>query len=224
MVHDAVIFAPGEIVHFRHLQHEKVAGVFPMHVVRHDETGLMLFGAEGDHFWYPSMPDGRMMREVPLAEWVATDKPFTLAVRHHSLLSWHPPGVDWSVRFFFQGGSFTSWYVNLEVPIVLWRDEVLAGGDTIDWDLDVVVKPDRSWRWKDEEEFAQRLLTPDLYWVKDEHRVWEAGRQVVKQIEAGVFPFDGTWCDFEPPKHWAPLRDTQPRQGWDRPPAISSAS
>jgi hypothetical protein len=106
--------------------------------------------------------------------------------------------------------------------VALWRDAELAGGDTVDWDLDVVIKPDRSWRWKDAEEFAERLTQPEHYWVDDEQRVREAGRQVVKQVEAGSFPFDGTWCDFEPPAHWERLQMTQPPRGWDRPP-ISSA-
>jgi hypothetical protein len=37
----------------------------------------------------------------------------------------------------------------------------------------------------------------------------------VKEIEAGEFPFDGTWTDFTPPAHWTlPTLET----GWDRPP------
>jgi hypothetical protein len=168
------------------------------------------------------MPDGRWMLDTPLAEWVSTEKPMDLTVRTHALLSWHPAGADWSIRFFFHAGRFTSWYVNLELPLALWRDSDLAGGDTVDWDLDVVIQPDRSWRYKDEEEFAQRLREPEHYWVHDEERVREAGRQVVEQVEARVFPFDGTWCDFDPPAHWAPLVETQLPRGWDRPP-ISSA-
>jgi hypothetical protein len=221
MVHDSVIFTPGEIVYLRHLQRQTISGLFPMRVVEHDGRGLLLFGGEGDHFWFPSMPDGREIRETSLAEWVTTDKPLGFYARNHSLLSWHPAGADWSVRFFFHGGVFTSWYVNLELPVALWRDAELAGADTVDWDLDVVIKPDRSWRWKDEEEFAQRLTQPEHYWVDDEQRVREAGSQVVKQVEAGVFPFDGTWCDFQPPAHWERLVMTQPPRGWDRPPISS---
>ena len=190
MLHDPVIFASGEIVYLRHLQRQTISGLFPMHVVQHDADGLLLFGGEGDHFWFPTMPDGRQLREASLADWVTThDKPLELCVRNHSLLSWHPTGADWSVRFFFRGGRFTSWYVNLELPVAPWRDAELAGADTVDWDLDVVIKPDRSWRWKDEEEFAQRLTQPEHYWVDDEQRVREAGSQVVKQVEAAVISF-----------------------------------
>ncbi len=87
----------------------------------------------------------------------------------------------------------------------------------MDWDLDVVIQPDRTWRWKDEEEFVERLRDPELYWVDDEERVRQAGRQVIELAEEGVFPFDGTWCDFDPPAHWGPLQSEQPPRGWDRP-------
>ncbi|GIH09106.1 hypothetical protein Rhe02_71730 [Rhizocola hellebori] len=222
MVHDDVIFTPGEIVYLRHLQHQTIAGLFPMRAIQHDAEGLLMFGAEGDHFWFPLMPDGREIRQTPLAEWVRAEKPLGVTVRNHSLLSWHPAGADWSLRFFFRGGRFTSWYANLELPVALWRDTELAGADTVDWDLDVVIRPDRSWRWKDEEEFAARLTEPEHYWVGSEQRVRDAGRQVIKLAEAGVFPFDGTWCDFQPSPHWEPLVPAQPPRGWDRPP-ISSA-
>ena len=48
-----------------------------------------------------------------------------------------------------------------------WDDGTLAGVDMVDQDLDVVVRPDLGWEWKDEEEFAERLAFPDHYWVTD---------------------------------------------------------
>jgi len=134
----------------------------------------------------------------------------------HSLLSWHPAGADYSIRFFFRDGRFTHWYANLEVPAVAWRDGDLAGLDTVDWDLDVVIQPDRSWNWKDEEEFAERLRTPEHYWVDDEQRVRAAGQEVIKLAEAGDFPFDGTWTDFSPDPGWTPIVADLPAD-WDRP-------
>jgi protein associated with RNAse G/E len=130
------------------------------------------------------------------------------------MLSWHPPGADYSIRWFFQpDGTFTRWYANLEAPAVAWRDPGLAGIDTVDWDLDVVIHPDRSWEWKDEEEFAARLAMPDAYWVDDEERVRQAGKDVVELVEAGAFPFDGTWCDFRPDPAWPALSTAFPAGG-----------
>jgi arginyl-tRNA synthetase len=51
--------------------------------------------------------------------------------------------------------------------------------------------------------------------LTDEAAVREEGLRVVKEIEAGAFPFDGTWTDFTPDPSW-PVPDQLP-PGWDRP-------
>ena len=57
--------------------------------------------------------------------------------------------------------------------------------------MDVVVSPDRSWHWKDENEFAHHLAHPDAYWVDDAEAVHAAGERAIKLVETGEFPFDG---------------------------------
>jgi hypothetical protein len=129
---------------------------------------------------------------------------------------WHPRDEPYSLWLCFGlDRAFRGWYANLEVPVVVWRDARAAGMDTVDWDLDVWVPPDRSWRWKDEEEFVERLAYGPSYWVDDEATVRAAGERVVKLVEAGEFPFDGTWCDFRPEPSWPVPADLPP--GWDRP-------
>lgn len=217
MTHAGVELAPGEVVHLRHFQHDVVSGFFTLRVVRHDAAGLLLWGTEGTRHWHLDMPDGRRMRDTPLSEWVGAAKVPVARLAKHSLLSWHPTGAAYSIRFFFSGDRFTNWYANLEEPAVTWRGGGLAGLDTVDWDLDVWIEPDRGWRWKDEEEFAERLRTPHLYWVDDPARVRRAGREVIALAEAGAFPFDGTWCDFRPNEAWTPIVAPRLPDGWDRP-------
>ncbi len=137
------------------------------------------------------------------------------------MLSWHQAGCDYSIRWFFSPqGQFYAWYANLEAPAVAWRAPSLSGLDTVDWDLDVWIHPDRSWYWKDEDIFLARLAMPDAYWVDDEDRVRRAGKDVIALVEAGVFPFDGTWCDFRPDPTWLDIPAELP-DGWDRPGAAS---
>lgn len=205
-----VIFEPGEIVYMRHFQRDAVAGIFPCRAARHDDEGLLLWAEQGSPSWYTITRDGRWMRQMPLTEWVAAPKVASKGSFAHSLLSWHPTGADYSIRFFWHDGVFTAWYANLELPFQMWRHNGLSGGDTVDWDLDIWIEPDRSWRWKDEDEFTERLAQPEHYWVDDEARVRAAGEEVVKLIEAGAFPFDGTWVDFQPDPAWEPLPHTDP--------------
>ena len=82
-----------------------------------------------------------------------------------------------------------------------WDDGAVAGVDMVDQDLDVRGRTrTAAWQWKDEDEFAERLAFPEHYWVTDEAAVRAEGERVIKLAEAGEFPFDGTWCDFTPPR------------------------
>jgi hypothetical protein len=210
-------FTPGQTVYVRHFQGTQLGGVYPFRVVLDRPDGVLLWAATGTTYWHLDMPDGRRLAATPLAEWSATRRVPVARRSRHGTLCWHPVGADHSVRWFFHpDGRFHAWYANLEAPAVAWRDTGLAGLDTVDWDLDVWVHPDRRWEWKDADLFAARLAEPEGYWVDDPERVRRAGRAVVAQVEAGVFPFDGTWCDFRPDPDW-PAGPTGLPAGWRRP-------
>lgn len=212
-----VEFFRGETVYLRHLQRDQLGGLFPLQVVHDRHDGIVLWAPAGTQGWHFNMPDGRTMDRTPLREWSAAQRIPAAHTLAHGVLSWHPPGRDFSIRWFFRpDGQFYGWYGNLEAPATAWRDRDLAGIDTVDWDLDVIVSPDRTWRWKDEDELAARLAMPDAYWVDDADRVRRAGKEVVALVEAGAFPFDGTWCDFQPDPTWPAISPSLP-DGWNRP-------
>ncbi|WP_328469165.1 DUF402 domain-containing protein [Actinoplanes sp. NBC_00393] len=211
-----VQFDSGETVYLRHLQRQQIGLIFPFQAVAGHEDAVLLWAPAGTQGWHFNMTDGRGMAQTPLPEWSASPRVPVPHTVDHGVLSWHPYGRDYSIRWFFRpDGTFYRWYANLEAPAVTWRAGDLAGLDTTDWDLDVVIEPDRGWRWKDEEEFVARLAMPDSYWVDDEERVRRAGKEVIALAEAGAFPFDGTWCDFRPDPDWPPLPLDLPA-GWDR--------
>jgi hypothetical protein len=209
-------FEPGEIVLRRHFMHETLSRVWAGRVVADDDRGILLWIAEGSVFRDLVTIDGQTPREVPFPEWLTSDKRLAERLWRGGVLMWHPRDERYSLWLFFgPDRAFRGWYANLEVPVVAWRDAGAAGMDTVDWDLDVWVPPDRSWRWKDEEEFVERLAYGPSYWVDDEAIVRAAGERIVKLVEAGEFPFDGTWCDFAPDPTWTVPTELPP--GWDRP-------
>ena len=210
-------FEPGRVILHRNTRRGRIAFARPVRVVSDDERGLLVWMARGTPAIDEVTADGRGMRAMSFAEWVEHDyRHRPGAWRGPGILLFFPPESDHSVWFFFTDeGTFACWYVNLEERAVRWDDGALAGIDAIDQDLDIVVEPDRSWAWKDEDEFAERLALPHHYWVGDEDAVRAEGRRVIKLIEAGEFPFDGTWTDFVPDAAW-PTPALVP-EGWNRP-------
>jgi hypothetical protein len=213
-----MLFEPGQVVVRRHFHRGPVlSSVIPGRVVSDDDRGLLVWVPAGAPLKWIAAVDGRGMRDMPFAEWIATPTCLTSRTwRGSGVLMLMPPGAAHSVWWAWNrpGGEFSGWYVNLEVPLVRWRGRQVAGVDTVDQDLDIVVGPDGDWRWKDEHELAERRAFPEHYWVDDPSAVRAEGERMAKLVDAGAFPFDGTWCDFRPDPSW-PVPVLPP--GWDRP-------
>jgi hypothetical protein len=127
-----------------------------------------------------------------------------------------PPGASYAVHWWFTpAGDFAGWYVNLQRPAVCWSSGGTAGIDTVDQTLDVLVAPDRSWRWKDEESFRERTGHHPFFSAAEAEQIRAEGLRVAALAESGAFPFDGTLADFRPEPGWA----THPAlpAGWDQP-------
>ena len=92
------------------------------------------------------------------------------------------------------------WYVNLEEP--LRRTPI--GFDRLDQKLDVLVEPDGSWHWKDEDELdeAARLGLVDAGAVRAE------ATRVLEE-----WPFPTGWEDWRPDPAWL---IPQLPVGWER--------
>ena len=214
-----MVFEPGRLVLHRNMRFGRIGSLRPCRVVVDDDRGLLLWLARGSIVVNEVTADGRGMRAMSFAEWLRHDyRPQVGGWHGPGVLKFLPAGAEHSVWWFRDdAGRFTGWYVNLEEHGVRWDDGTVAGVDIVDQDLDIVVRPDRGWQWKDDDEFVERLAFGAHYWVADEAAVRAEGERVVGQIESGAFPFDGTWCDYVPDPAW-PVPTTLP-PGWDRPQA-----
>jgi predicted RNA-binding protein associated with RNAse of E/G family len=116
--------------------------------------------------------------------------------------TWHTVRVGWQ-----DGWEPWGWYVNLEQPVRRTERAV----QTMDLMLDVIVEPDRSWRWKDEDEL-EALVEAGLFAPETAVRVRDEALAVIGRAEAGKPPFGDAWHDWRPDSAW-PLPELPP--GWN---------
>ena len=115
-----------------------------------------------------------------------------------SMLHFFSPGsyarvnLGWS-----EDNSFLGWYVNFELPPTIDTN----GLRTTDLVLDIIVRPDRGWEWKDRADFDQAVqrgvLDQELLTTLED----EADR-IVAQVDSGDGPFDDAWLSWRPDPRW----------------------
>ncbi|MFH8338636.1 DUF402 domain-containing protein [Streptomyces sp. AM6-12] len=215
----AAYWAPGTQILWRYRENggARFHIVRPVTVVRDDADLLAVWLAPGTECVKPALADGTPVHREPLES--RYTKPRTVRRDRWlgtGVLKLAQPGVPWSVWLFWEPGwRFKNWYVNLEEPLVRW-----AGGvDSEDHFLDIDVRPDRSWRWRDEDEFAQ-AQRDGLMSAETAERVRAAGQAAVAAIADWGPPFSEGWPRWRPDESWAV--PSLP-EDWDRTPAHVSS-
>ncbi len=125
----------------------------------------------------------------PLEERVSGD-------RH--VLTLTTPNAAHSVWLFWtREWQFQFWYVNLQAPIkriprgILVQDQV----------LDIVVNPDLTWRWKDEDEF-RALRQHGFFTGEQAELIRDQGESMVVEIERNSPPFCDGWETWRADTNW----------------------
>jgi hypothetical protein len=106
--------------------------------------------------------------------------------------AWHAVWVSW-----LPDGEPYGWYVNLQRP--LRRTQL--GFATMDLMLDLIVRPDRSWYWKDEDEL-EAFVRGGAFEQELPQRLREEGLRVAARAERDEPPFCERWHDWRPRAEW----------------------
>jgi uncharacterized protein len=196
------LFEPGQAVALREIWRGRVWSARPVTVVEDAEDQIMLF-IPSEARWMAPFRDGRRLK-IQEPDFELVEQPYKAHV-----LSFAWPGSSAAVLLFYEEDwSPSHWYVNLEDPL----RHCPVGFDTLDHKLDAIVELDGSWRWKDEDEFAEiverGLLVPDA-----EQGLREEAEGAVRRLLERRPPFDRDWFGWRPDPSWP--EPTLP-EGWDR--------
>ena len=195
-------FEPGESAALREIWDGRIWSARPVTVVEDAEEQIMLFIPAGAH-WMAPFRNGKRLK-IQEAEYELIEQPYKAHV-----LSFAWPANSAAVLLFYGSDwSASHWYVNLEDP--LRRSPV--GFDTLDHKLDVIVELDGSWRWKDEDQFAE-IIERGLLAPEEETLLRAEAQDAVRRIAERERPFDRDWFGWRPDPAWP--TPTLP-VGWDR--------
>ncbi len=192
-------FGHGDPLLLRSVYSGRVRWTFPHRFVTNADGLVALYCAPGNR--------GKLMpRDAEggyLEAWVGGAAPLDHVWERTHVLRLVRAGGSHTVEVFWdESWTLLGWYVNLQAPL----RRVRLGFDTTDWALDVVVAPDGTWQWKDEDDFAeaQRL---GVFSPAAAAAVRAEGESV-----AAARPWPTGWEDWRPPVDWLPLPLPD---GWD---------
>jgi len=120
---------------------------------------------------------------------------------------WHTHRVVWctplhaahSIGHFWNSasGEFLGYYINMQAP--LRRSPF--GFDSLDHVLDIVVRPDGAWHWKDEDELAEAVEL-GLFTPRQADEIRAEGERAIAALACKL---PTGWEDWAPDPGWPPL-------------------
>lgn len=191
----------GDHVLLRQRRNQPADVVFPMTVVEDTAERVVLYLAEGAPIKWRAMPDGTVSnRDIPFEDRELAPVRLVDTTWHSTnMLRLYVPGRASSTLLFWDAADwrFLGYYGNLEAPAYRTR----LGFDSADYLLDVVIAPDLSWRWKDEDEFAiaQEI---GIFTADQAAAIRAEGERIIADVEARHWPFDGAYETWRPDPTW----------------------
>ena len=205
------MWVPGDQIVLRYTWSGDLAWIEPVTVVEDSPECIALYLAEQTPIKRPvgssGLPVLRSRSHEPRSSvpWHLGDACWV----NTSVLWLARPGDAHAIGLFWQGHTweFLGWYGNLQEPLRRTR----IGFDSADQALDVQIAPDRTWRWKDEDEFAS-VQERGVISAQDALAIRAEGERVIATAEGNCWPFNAGWEDWRPDPAW-PI--PQMPEGWD---------
>jgi len=202
---------PGDIVAWRGIYNERVWHVQPTLAVKDSPEEIVLTLIPGaECIADEGYPKGKQNSK---AWWEFKGKSWNLAKytwRTNRLLLIFEPEKYYSVIHFWNHDSneFGCYYVNFQVPFKRSH----CGVDTLDLDLDLIINPDFSIEWKDEDDYQKAIAHGAIFpeWIRG---IEDAKQEIFDRIEKRQYPFDGAWLNWRLDPGWSPPKLPE---NWDK--------
>ena len=132
------------------------------------------------------------------------------AWRTNRLLILLEPDTYYSTMFFWRADSndFLLYYINFQLPF----QRSHCGIDTLDLDLDLIIYPDFSFRWKDEDDY-QKAIDHEVIMPEWTQAIEIAKNEIFNKLEKRQYPYDGSWLNWMPDPDWLPPKLPE---NWDK--------
>lgn len=190
-------FDPGESILSRGIdEHQRVISVTPVRVVRDDADLVALWLPLGTPTIKPELVHheaGAPRRWVD-GNWHLTESTWRWA----EVLKLVRPNEGWSTWVRWSANrEFQGWAINMQAELVRTQ----LGFDVWDHQLDILVKPDRSWHWKDRDELELSVELGRM--TRDQAAAVEAeAKRAVTLVEGNGFPYSDGWEAWQPDPTW----------------------
>jgi hypothetical protein len=186
------MWSKGDTIVLRSIYRGHIRVAFPHRLVESTNDGVALYLAPGTRWKRFVGPPLHGVQDLESHDWSLQDAVWE---RTHCLRTTRF-GAAHSVDHYWDAatGEFLCWYVNLQEPL---RPSPV-GFDTRDQALDVVIDPDGTWTWKDEDHLAAAV----------ERGRFTPGEAAAVRAEAErvieAWPFPTGWEDWRPDPAWVP--------------------
>lgn len=201
----------GDLITWRGIYRERIWHVQPTLLVKdspQEVVTTLLPGTEcAAEESYPQQKNNDRHR------WYFVDRDWQLATytwKTNRLLLIFEPEKYYSTILFWNHGSdeFLCYYINFQLPFRRNHRSL----DTLDLDLDIVIRPDLTYEWKDLDDYQTAIehgvILPE--WIQG---IESAKSEILEKLARRQYPFDGSWLDWMPDPSWSP--PTLP-EGWDK--------
>ncbi len=200
------MWSSGDQVLVRYVTRGRVSWARPVTVVEDRDDSNVLFLCADTPTKERVLPDGS-----PIPRSMPYEDRFRLPLKlgdgnwgAHQTLLLTPPGAAHSIWLFWTvDWDFVGWYVNLQEP----QRRTPVGFDTVDQVLDLWIRRDLSWEWKDEDEL-EAAIRIGRFTPEEAAEIRAEGERVIAE-----FPFPTRCEDWRPDPDWLV---PQLPEGWDR--------